>query len=247
MSVLGVIPVRYESVRFPGKPLATLNGRPLVQWVYEAASRCRVVDRLVVATDSPVIATRVREFGGEAELTRDDHPSGTDRVAEVAERHSDASVVVNIQGDQLFVTPGMLTTLVAPYVIGERPAMATLAAPINDPRAISDSNVVKVVCDVRGYALYFSRSPIPYGPETEGSETLHHLGLYAFSRESVLAFPSLEPTPLERREGLEQLRALEHGLAIRVCRVENPVVEVNTPQDLEKAQRLLRREADTAK
>ena len=213
-----------------------------MQWVYEAAVGCAAYDETIVATDSEEIAARVLEFGGRVELTRDDHPSGTDRVAEVAERHPDASVVVNVQGDQPFVTPGMLRTLVQPYLAGERPAMTTLASPLVDHAEWVDPNVVKVVRAIDGNALYFSRSPIPYGADDETSHVrpLHHLGLYAFLRETLLRFPTLAPTPLERQERLEQLRAIENGIPIRVCETEQAVLEVNTPEDLERAQRLIR-------
>jgi 3-deoxy-manno-octulosonate cytidylyltransferase (CMP-KDO synthetase) len=242
---LAVVPVRYAASRFPGKPLADLDGRPLVQWVYEAATGCPAFDEVIVATDSDDIAARVRDFGGIAELTRTDHESGTDRVAEVAERHTDADVVVNVQGDQPFATPDLLGALVAPYLAGERPAMTTLACPLADPDSWSDPNVVKVVRDVDGHALYFSRSSIPHGAGDDGSHVkpLHHLGLYGFTRETVLRFSALPPTPLERQERLEQLRALEHGIRIRVCDTDRPVLEVNTPEDLEAAKRLLRMEA----
>lgn len=240
MRILAVVPVRYAAGRFPGKPLAELDGRPIVRWVYQAAERCPSFDEVVVATDAEVIAERVRGFGGRVEMTRGDHSTGTDRVAEVAERHPDAEVVVNVQGDQPFATPEMLSTLVEPYASGERPAMTTLACPITEPAAKENANVVKAVCDVRGNALYFSRSPIPYSEDPERTDMLHHLGLYAFTRETVLAFPSLEPTPLEVQERLEQLRALENGIEIRVCRVDRPILEINTPADLETAQRLVR-------
>ena len=236
-NTLAVIPVRYGASRFPGKPLADLDGRPVVQWVHAAATACESFDCVVVATDSDEIASRVRDFGGEVEMTRGDHPSGTDRVAEVAERHPDADVVVNVQGDQPFATPEMLTALVAPYRSGEHPPMSTLACPVGDPALADDPNAVKVVCDANGYALYFSRSRIPHGAEPE--HLLHHLGLYAFTRETVLSFPSFEPTPLERFERLEQLRALEHGVRIKVERAERPILEVNTPEDLDAARRLV--------
>ena len=238
--MLAVIPAREGAQRFPGKPLADLDGRPVVQWVYDAARRCTAFDDVLVATDSERIAERVRGFGGQVELTSDAHPSGTDRVAEVAERHPEADVVVNVQGDQPFATPEMLAALVEPYRTGESPAMATLACPLTDPAAWDDPNVVKVVCDRRGYALYFSRSPIPHPEPDNQGDGLHHLGLYAFTRETVLRFPSLEQTPLERRERLEQLRALEHGIPIRVSGTDRAVLEVNTPEDLEQAHRLLR-------
>ena len=240
--ILAVIPAREGARRFPGKPLADLAGRPLVQWVYDAAVSCPSFHDVIVATDSEAIAERVRGFGGRVELTSRDHPSGTDRVAEVAERHPEADVAVNVQGDQPFATPEMLTALVQPYLSGETPPMTTLACPLLDPAWWEDPNVVKVVRDVDGYAIYFSRSSIPYGAADEDSvvQPLHHLGLYAFTRETVLRFPGLAPTPLEHQERLEQLRALEHGIRIRVCETERPVLEVNTPQDLEAAERLVR-------
>jgi 3-deoxy-manno-octulosonate cytidylyltransferase (CMP-KDO synthetase) len=239
---LAVVPARYAASRFPGKPLADLGGRPLVQWVYEAAIRCAAFDEVVVATESEEIAARVRQFGGVVELTRDNHPSGTDRVAEVAERHVDADVVVNVQGDQPFTTADMLEALVGPYVKGERPPMTTLACPLVDVGAWTDPNVVKVVRDLEGYALYFSRSSIPYGAAESGSpvKPLHHLGLYGFTRETIVRFPTLSPTPLEQQERLEQLRALENGIRIRVCETRQPTLEVNTPEDLEKARHLAR-------
>jgi 3-deoxy-manno-octulosonate cytidylyltransferase (CMP-KDO synthetase) len=237
--IVAVVPARYGASRFPGKPLADLDGRPIVQWVYEAATACPDFDEVVVATDSEEIAAAVRGFGGAVELTRDDHETGTDRVAEVAGRREDADVVVNVQGDQPFATPEMLSALVEPYVSGETPPMTTLACPLTDEEGWDDPNVVKVVCDQRGYALYFSRSPIPHRSEGEPVDGRHHLGLYAFTRETVLRFPSLEQTPLERRERLEQLRALEHGIAIRVCEADRAVIEVNTPDDLERARELV--------
>jgi 3-deoxy-manno-octulosonate cytidylyltransferase (CMP-KDO synthetase) len=244
-TILAVIPAREAAQRFPGKPLADLNGRPLVQWVYDAAASCPAFSEVIVATESEEIAERVREFGGQAELTSPDHPSGTDRAAEVAERHPEAEVVANVQGDQPFATAAMLTALVQPYLDGETPPMTTLACPLEDPAWWDDPNVVKVVRGVDGYALYFSRSSIPYGAADEGSHVkpLHHLGLYAFTRETLLRFPTLEPTPLELQERLEQLRALEHGIRIRVCDTERPVLEVNTPEDLAAAERLLQQEA----
>lgn len=242
VKILAVIPARDGARRFPGKPLADLDGRPLIQWVYESAAGCTAYDEVIVATDTEEIAARVRDFGGIVELTRDDHPSGTDRVAEVAERHADAEVVVNVQGDQPFATPEMLEALVKPYLAGEYPSMTTLACPLVDAASWTDPNVVKVVRDIDGNALYFSRSSIPYGAADESSHVkpLHHLGLYAFTRETVLRFPSLSSTPLERQERLEQLRALEHGIRIRICETDRPLLEINTPEDLERARRLVR-------
>jgi 3-deoxy-manno-octulosonate cytidylyltransferase (CMP-KDO synthetase) len=237
--IVAVVPARYGASRFPGKPLADLDGRPIVQWVYEAATACPDFDEVVVATDSEDIAARVRTFGGAVELTRSDHETGTDRVAEVAERRENADVVVNVQGDQPFATPEMLSALVEPYVSGQSPPMTTLACPLTDEESWEDPNVVKVVCDRNDDALYFSRSPIPHRGKGDPVDGRHHLGLYAFTRETVLRFPSLEQTPLERRERLEQLRALEHGIQIRVCATDRAVLEVNTPEDLERARELV--------
>jgi 3-deoxy-manno-octulosonate cytidylyltransferase (CMP-KDO synthetase) len=239
VKTLAVVPVRYEASRFRGKALADLGGRPVVWWVVDAARRCSAFDEVIVATDDARIADVVRGFGGQVELTKAGHPSGTDRVAEVAERHEDADIVANIQGDQPFASPEMMSTLLQPYEVGERPAIATLACPLEYGDG-PDPNVVKVVCDRQGYALYFSRSAVPYAPPGEQIERLHHLGLYAFTREALLQFTSFEPTPLERREQLEQLRALEHGVRIRVSVTDRSVLEVNTPADLERARAMLR-------
>jgi 3-deoxy-manno-octulosonate cytidylyltransferase (CMP-KDO synthetase) len=241
VKVLAVIPAREAAVRFPGKPLADLDGRPIVQWVHDAAAACPAFDEVIVATDSETIASVVRTFGGAVELTSSEHRSGTDRVAEVAERHPDAGVVVNVQGDQPFATPGMLTALVQPYLDGDSPPMTTLVCPLTSPEAWRDPNVVKVVCTQDGSALYFSRSSIPFTPgDAPYPAALHHLGLYAFTRETVLRFPALEPTPLEGQERLEQLRAIEHGIRIVVCNTDRPVMEINTPEDLETARELIR-------
>ena len=243
MTILAVVPVRMAAVRFPGKPLAQLDARPIVEWVYRAAQACESFDEVVVATDSEEIVACVRGFGGAVELTRDDHETGSDRVAEVAERHPEADVVVNVQGDQPFATAAMLEALVAPYVAGERPDMTTLACPLGSGHDIADPNVVKVVHGVGGDALYFSRSPIPHVRDGAPAPALHHIGLYAFTRETLMRFRDLKPTPLERLERLEQLRALEHGVRIRVCMTDRNVLEINTPEDLEQAQRLLDRSA----
>lgn len=242
MNILAVVPVRYQASRFPGKPLADLAGRPLVQWVYEAATSCESFDNVIAATDSDEIAAAVHRFGGDVELTRADHLSGTDRVAEVAEHHPEADVVVNVQGDQPFVTASMLRTLVEPYLEGDRPPMTTLACPLVDDAWWTNPNVVKVVRGIDGYALYFSRSSIPYDAASPDSQVrpLHHLGLYAFTRDSLLRLNTLAPTPLERQERLEQLRALEHGIRIRVCETDRPLIEVNTPEDLECARQFVR-------
>ena len=191
---------------------------------------------MVVATEDERIAECVRGFGGDVEMTSDRHRTGTDRVAEVAERRPEFDVVVNVQGDQPFVSRAMLEALVGPFDTSDRPSMTTLGCPIESADQLADPNIVKVVSDRAGDALYFSRSPIPHMTEFDSGASLHHLGLYAFDRETVLRFPTLEPTPLEQHERLEQLRALENGIRIRVCRTDVPAIEVNTPEDLERAE-----------
>ncbi|MEC4816813.1 MAG: 3-deoxy-manno-octulosonate cytidylyltransferase [Scytonema sp. PMC 1069.18] len=236
MKILAVIPARYNSTRFPGKPLAMIGDRPMVQRVYEAAKSCPDFTKVVVATDSETIANCVHQFGGEVEMTRRDHATGTDRVAEVAQRYPNMAVVVNVQGDQPFVTGQMLSQLVSPYLEGELPNMTTLGCPLDLEIGYRDANVVKVLCDRQGKALYFSRAPIPYFRNSGAAPVFHHLGLYAFERNFLAQYAQMKPTPLEECEGLEQLRVLEHGFAIRVCLTEKAVLEINTPEDLVQAQ-----------
>lgn len=211
----------------------------MVQWVYEATARCPSFSQVVVATDSEAIANCVREFRGRVEMTHSDHLTGTDRVAEVAERYPEMGAIANVQGDQPFVTPEMLTQLVAPYLQGKLPDMTTLACPLNHNTGYTDPNVVKVLCDRQGRALYFSRAPIPYYRHQGPAPVLHHLGLYAFRRGFLAEYAKLTPTPLESCEGLEQLRVIEHGYTIAVCQTQTAALEINTPDDLLKAQSLI--------
>jgi 3-deoxy-manno-octulosonate cytidylyltransferase (CMP-KDO synthetase) len=240
IKILAVIPARFQSQRFPGKPLAKIGDRPMVQWVYEAAASCPSFYKVVVATDDRSIADCVTAFGGEVEMTSSDCHSGSDRVAEVAMRYPEAVAVANVQGDQPFVTAEMLSQLVSPYLQGEKPNMTTLACPLNQETGYNDPNSVKVICDRQDFALYFSRSPIPFYRNSGLAPVFHHLGLYAFDRNFLAKYAQLEPTPLEHCEGLEQLRVLEHGYKIRVCYTQTSVVEVNTPEDLLLAQSLVK-------
>lgn len=236
MKILAVIPARYASQRFPGKPLVQIGDKPMIQRVYDAAKNCSDFAEVIVATDDDRIADCVHQFGGRVEMTSSDHETGTDRVAEVASRYPEMDVVVNVQGDQPFVTPQMLSQLVHPYRQGEIPVMTTLACPLPPDDSYTDPNTVKVLCDRLGNALYFSRSPIPYYRNPmENAPVYHHLGLYAFERQFLTQYAQLTPTPLEHCEGLEQLRVLEHGFKIRVCLTEKAVIEINTPEDLLKA------------
>jgi 3-deoxy-manno-octulosonate cytidylyltransferase (CMP-KDO synthetase) len=239
VKILAVIPARYNSQRFPGKPLVLLDSRSMVQWVYEATKNSSVFDDVVVATDSEAIADCVRGFGGKVEMTHSDHATGTDRVAEVADRYPDMDIIANVQGDQPFVTSEMLSQLVSPYLRGERPEMTTLACPLEPETGYTDPNVAKVICDRNHRALYFSRSAIPYYRNQGQAPVFQHLGLYAFRRDFLAEYSKLEPTPLEHCEGLEQLRVLEHGYAITVSYTSRSVIEINTPDDLLKARSFL--------
>lgn len=247
IQILAVIPARYESQRFPGKPLVKIGegagARTMVQRVFEAAKSCPDFARVIVATESEKIAECVRAFGGEVELTADTHETGTDRIAEVAARHPEYEVVVNVQGDQPFVRANMLSQLVEPYVKGatreDLPDMTTLSCPLDLAQDLDNPNVAKVICDRNSNALYFSRAPIPYFRKTLQAPVYHHLGLYAFRADFLAKYTQLAPTPLEQCESLEQLRVLEHGYRIRVCQTETAIMEINTPEDLKMAQSLI--------
>lgn len=223
-NVVAVIPARYASTRLPGKPLLRESGKFLIQHVVEAARACPSIDRVIVATDDERIRAAVRSFGGEALMTRADHPNGTSRIAEVAEG-LDAEFVLNIQGDEPEIPPEALEKLIETT---RGSPMATLATPFSDAREAELPNRVKVVLDREGNALYFSRSRIPSG----NAAPLLHLGLYGFQRRFLLRFAKLPPTPLEQAERLEQLRALEHGFRIRVGLVTwRSFGGIDTPED----------------
>lgn len=237
--VVAIVPARYESTRLPGKPLALIDGKPMIQHVYERTRDVALVDRVLVATDDARIAAVVRGFGGDVVLTRPDHPSGTDRIAEVAAT-LDAEIIVNVQGDLPFLEAEMVNATVALMRADNALPMATLKTPIRDAAELANPNVVKVVTDRDGYALYFSRSPLPYWRDGSGDGVLgyKHIGLYAYRRDFLLTFARLAPTPLERAEKLEQLRALEWGFRIKVAETAAMGIEVDTPHDLERARAL---------
>ncbi|GIX46462.1 MAG: 3-deoxy-manno-octulosonate cytidylyltransferase [Candidatus Tectimicrobiota bacterium] len=250
MRCLVVIPARYGSSRFPGKPLARLAGRPMIQHVYERAQQARLVDRVLVATDDRRIVAAVEAFGGQAILTSPAHPSGTDRIAEVVAQLP-CEVVVNVQGDEPCIAPPAIDALIKPLLADPALAMTTLAHPLRSPEELLTPHVVKVVVDLASNALYFSRAPIPYHREAwpQAPHLLpavavppgcyRHVGLYAYRRDCLLRLAQLPQTPLERVEALEQLRALEHGYRIRVVIGEFASIGVDTPEDLARAERLL--------
>lgn len=242
MKILAVIPARYASTRFPGKPLISIAGKPMIERVWERARRASLVSQVIVATDDERIVKAVKSFGGEAVLTRADHRSGTERVAEVAVAHPDAEIVVNVQGDMPLIEPAAIDAGIEAVRSDEDVRVGTLAAPITNPAEIMDPNVVKAVLDFDGNALYFSRAPIPWVRDRGGpvhAKHLKHVGLYVFRREALLEFATFPQGDVERIEQLEQLRWLENGYRIRVAETEYKSVEVDTPEDVRRVEQLL--------
>jgi 3-deoxy-manno-octulosonate cytidylyltransferase (CMP-KDO synthetase) len=242
-AVIAVIPARYQSTRFPGKMVAPLDGKPLVQHTYERALQAKRVDDVCVATDDARVADALAPYGTRVVMTRSDHPSGTDRIAEVAEQ-TQAQIVVNVQGDEPLIDPNTIDEVVVALDSDSEAVMSTAARALIDSEAIADPNVVKVVTDGEGRALYFSRAPIPYQRDSaHGAEAgvrhWHHIGLYAYRRDFLLQFAKMAPSPLEKIEMLEQLRALENGYAIRVVETQYKSIGVDTPEDLEQVRSML--------
>jgi 3-deoxy-manno-octulosonate cytidylyltransferase (CMP-KDO synthetase) len=241
--VVVVIPARYGSTRLPGKPLLSLAGQPMIQRVYERARLAQRVDQVIVATDDERIVQAVTAFGGEARMTRAEHRTGTERVAEVA-AHVDGEIFVNVQGDAPLIDPVAIDTAVETLAVGDAAPVGTVATPIKTPGEIMDPNVVKVVLDFEDNALYFSRAPIPWVRDTAINiqvRHMKHLGLYAFRREALLEYPTLPQGELERIEQLEQLRWMENGTKIRVAEVEHDAVSVDVPEDVARVEKLLRK------
>lgn len=236
-AALGVIPARYGSQRFPGKPLALINGRPMLQHVFERASSARSLSRIIIATDDSRILTAAERFGAEAVLTSSSHATGTERVAEAAEG-SHEPIVINIQGDEPLLDPGMIDRLVEALQDDGVP-MATLARREKDLNLAKSPDLVKVAADNDGFALYFSRSAIPAGPI---DYFLHHIGIYGFQRTFLIRFAQLPATRLEQVERLEQLRALEHGFRIKILETEYSSLSVDSPADIIVVENLMRNE-----
>jgi 3-deoxy-manno-octulosonate cytidylyltransferase (CMP-KDO synthetase) len=241
VKVVVVIPARYGSTRLPGKPLVSLAGKAMVQRVYERAQLAKHASQVIVATDDERIVKAVEEFGGMARLTRADHRTGTERVAEVA-AHVPGDVFVNVQGDEPLLDPVAVETAVEALLEEPAASIATVATPIKTPADIMDPNVVKIVLDFESNGLYFSRAPIPWVRDTAVKiqvRHLKHLGLYAFQRDTLLEYPTLPQGELERIEQLEQLRWLENGWKIRVAEVEHDAVSVDVPEDVARVEKLL--------
>ena len=240
LNILGVIPARYQSTRFPGKPLVEINGKSMIQHVYERASQSTLLDLIIVATDDERIFDHVRGFGAQVLMTSPDHISGTDRVAEVARAFPDHEIVINIQGDEPFLFPEQLDQLARMLVERKELQIATLARPFTAPENLKNPNLVKVVLGILGQALYFSRQVIPFvrdtaqGPEPAEDSYLKHIGLYAFRREVLMQISQLPQGRLEQLERLEQLRWLAHGYSIHVGLTNKESRGVDTPEDLEE-------------
>jgi 3-deoxy-manno-octulosonate cytidylyltransferase (CMP-KDO synthetase) len=238
-SVLAIIPARYQSTRLPGKALLEIDGRPMIEHVYRRAMAARSIDGVVVATDDLRILSAVERFGGAALLTSPSHPSATDRLAELAISLR-CSLIVNIQGDEPMLDPGVIDATVAAMLQDASIEMATAARPVR-PGELSNPHVVKVVTDQHGFALYFSRAPIPFGRDGSAADLARaHIGLYVYRREVLLHLAQLAPSPLERAEALEQLRALEHGIRIKVVDTTYESLGVDTPEDLERVRNLVK-------
>ena len=249
MTSIVIIPARYDSTRFPGKPLYPLRGMPVIQHVYESAKRARLADEVIVATDSETIFERVLAFGGKAAMTDKKHPSGTDRVAEVA-ASVDCDIIVNVQGDEPLVRPEMIDDVITILADG-RASIGTLIKKIENPDEITDPNVVKVVFDKEGFALYFSRAPVPYYRDKwknvaniqhsvfDIQNCYKHIGIYGYKRDILLSLAEMTPTKLEKIERLEQLRALENGIRIKVKETFFETYGVDTPEDIEKVEKCL--------
>ena len=243
MNIVGVIPARYGSTRLPGKSLVNLCGKPLVQWVFERARAATRLSRLVVATDDERIRRAVTAFGGEAVMTREDHPSGTDRIAE-AVAGLEANAVINIQGDEPLIDPALIDRLAGELASGGRWDMVTAVCPIRDPGDITNPAVVKAVWAADGAALYFSRSPIPFVRDAEpppGLTYWRHIGIYGYTGEFLTKLVSAPPCLLERAEKLEQLRALDLGGRIKIVPTHEVGLGVDTPEDVPKAEAALRK------
>lgn len=243
MNSICVIPARYSSTRLPGKPLKDICGEPMICRVWERASRAKSVAKVIVATDDERILKAVEKNHGLAMMTRADHKTGTDRLAEVAEKFPDAEIIVNVQGDEPLIEPDLIDELVFEFVKDKNLQMATVATELTDFDEMKNPNNVKVVLDKNNDALYFSRSLIPYPRNADKAKVFKHIGIYAYRRNFLLAYAKMEPTPLEQSESLEQLRAMENGYKIRVIKSSCRFVGVDTEEDLKLVNEIYRKEA----
>lgn len=234
-----IIPARYGSSRLEGKPLIEVNGKPIIQWVYEKAQASKLADMIIVATDDERIFNAVKTFGGEVEMTSADHKCGSDRIREVVERHPEISYIVNLQGDEPLIKPESIDAVARNVQEDEKADISTLVRILKTEEEINNPNLVKCVIDNNGFAMYFSRSKIPYERNTGVATFYGHLGIYGYKREALLKMTSLPQTPLEKTESLEQLRALENGMKIKTSVVDFVPVGIDTLEDLEKFKQIV--------
>lgn len=239
MKFLGVIPSRYASTRLEGKPLKDICGHTMIEWVYKR-TKLSNLDEVVVATDDERIYKEVEKFGGKAILTRKDHENGTSRIAEVCEKYSDYDVIVNVQGDEPLIEPDMINSIIESFKNDSTISMSTLKYKLDKMEDIENPNYVKVITDKKGYALYFSRSVIPYPRKLDVQNYYKHVGIYGYKREFVIEYAKMEPTPLELSESLEQLRALENGYRIKVMETPYKILGVDTQEELEKVREYIK-------
>ena len=234
-----IIPARYGSSRLEGKPLLKANDKPIIQWVWEKASECPLVDRVIVATDDERIFNACKDFGAEVEMTSTEHKSGSDRIAEVASRHPEIGYIINLQGDEPLIEQANIELVIKGVLEDEKADISTLLREIKDEEEAQNPNLVKCVFDVNNYAMYFSRSKIPYERNTGKSKIYGHLGIYGYKREALFKMTQLPQTTYEMAESLEQLRALQNGMKIKVATVDNIPVGIDTMEDFEKFKKMV--------
>ena len=240
MKILCVIPARYASTRLPGKPLADIVGKPMIQHVYERSAQATIPQQVVVATDDEKVFQAVQQFGGKVVMTSSEHQTGTDRLAEVARKYAEVDVIINVQGDEPLIDPKVIDELAQEFLNDTALQMASVMS-IMDSEDYQNPNAVKVVTDLNNNALYFSRSLLPY-PRVAGKANVYkHIGIYAYKKDFLLKFAKLEPTPLEQSESLEQLRALENGYKIKMIKTKSKFIGVDSIEDLQTVNALLRK------
>lgn len=246
--IVGIIPARFASTRLMGKPLADIGGKPMIQHTWQSAKKSKLLDKVVIAVDDEKLFKIAKDFGAEVYMTPQNVASGSDRIAIVTEQLEDAAIVVNIQGDEPFIKGKMIDEAIEPLLFDRKVSVSTLAKRISSVEEMKSPSVVKVVFDYNNFAMYFSRSPIPFVREArtnlqrvENAEIYKHIGLYVYRKEALMKFTSLKQTDLEQIEKLEQLRFLEHGFKMKIVVTENDSLSVDTPKDLEIARRYYER------
>ena len=240
-----IIPARYGSSRLEGKPLLKVCEKPVIQWVYEKAQQAKLADMIIVATDDERIFNAVKAFGGEVEMTSVNHKCGSDRIREVAERHPEIAYIVNLQGDEPLIKPESIDAVARNVQEDDKADISTLIRVLTDEEEINNPNLVKCVVDNNGYALYFSRSKIPYERNKNVATFYGHLGIYGYKRDALMKMTSLPQTPLEKTESLEQLRAIENGMKIKISVVDFVPVGIDTAEDLEKFKQIVAQKLQT--